>query len=99
VEDLLRQDEYDLILSDPFAVMKEEEIINTGMNAPIAETALLFMWVPGKKLGQGLDVMREWGFQYVTSACWIDDKLRLDKNQLKKDGHYYVIEDPTSILL
>lgn len=30
----------------------------------------LYMWVTSNKLQEGLDVMKEWGFRYITNIVW-----------------------------
>jgi ParB family transcriptional regulator, chromosome partitioning protein len=99
LEELLRQDEYNVILADPYSsftdIDDEEEIKRLGMSVPFAENALLFVWIPSKKLQQGFELIHEWGFRYTTSAVWIDERQRLDKAKLIEQGHYYVMkEDP-----
>jgi N6-adenosine-specific RNA methylase IME4/ParB-like chromosome segregation protein Spo0J len=40
-----------------------------------APDAVLFLWVTSPKLVEGLRVIESWGFNYVTSAVWIKDKI------------------------
>ena len=39
-----------------------------------AEKSHLYLWCPNALLHEGLDIMREWGFTYKTSFCWIKDR-------------------------
>lgn len=40
----------------------------------IARDALLFLWVTVPFLDHGLDVMRAWGFRYVSQLVWVKHK-------------------------
>lgn len=42
-----------------------------------AELAHLYLWVPNALLPQGLQVMKDWGFQYKTNIVW---------HKIRKDG-------------
>lgn len=48
---------------------------------PVAALALpdshLYLWVTNNYLPDGLEVMRAWGFRYVTMITWAKDKLGL----------------------
>lgn len=41
------------------------------------DTAHLYLWVPNALLPEGLEVMREWGFQYKSNLVW---------HKIRKDG-------------
>ena len=47
---------------------------------PVADVAAprshLYLWVPNALLGEGLDVMKRWGFRYKTNLVW--HKIRRD---------------------
>lgn len=48
---------------------------------PVQETILkpahLYLWVPNALIGEGLDVMKSWGFTYKTTIVW---------RKIRKDG-------------
>ena len=35
----------------------------------------MFLWASSPKLREALQVMEAWGFQYVTNAVWVKDKI------------------------
>jgi len=54
-----------------------QEICNMPVQNIAAENAHLYLWVPNALLGEGLKVMKEWGFKYKTNIVW---------NKVRKDG-------------
>jgi N6-adenosine-specific RNA methylase IME4 len=36
---------------------------------------MLFLWVPSPLLRKGMQAMQQWGFDYLTCAVWIKDKI------------------------
>lgn len=59
-----------------YNTMSLEEI----MDLPVSQISLpqshLYLWVPNALLGEGLEVMRRWGFEYKTNLVWY--KIRKD---------------------
>jgi len=41
----------------------------------IAEDAVLFLWATSPKLREAMTVMDGWGFDYVTQAVWVKDRI------------------------
>ena len=66
-----------------YTLMKTKDII--AMKNEVAEytdeNCHLYLWVTNNHLQDGLDVMREWGFRYVTTITWMKDRQGL--------GQYY----------
>ena len=77
--------EYDIIYADPpwkydFAETSNREIENhyptmelseiEELELPTAENAVLFLWATAPKLPEAIDVLKAWGFRYVTCAVW-----------------------------
>lgn len=54
-----------------------QEICNMPVQQIAAENAHLYLWVPNALLGEGLKVMKEWGFKYKTNIVW---------HKVRKDG-------------
>lgn len=54
-----------------------------GMEAikalPVSEIALddciLFLWCPSPKVGEAIDAIRAWGFNYRTNFIWVKDRI------------------------
>lgn len=55
-----------------------EEIKNLKIKEISADDAILALWVPGSLLQQGLDVMKEWGFEYKQNYIWVKTKKNIE---------------------
>lgn len=53
-----------------YSTMSNEEIRNLNIDYSIAEKAHLYLWVTSNFLQEGLDVMKAWGFKYITNIVW-----------------------------
>ena len=47
----------------------------TAIQSVIADDAVLFLWATSPKLREALIVMDGWGFEYVTQAVWVKDRI------------------------
>lgn len=54
-----------------YPTMTDEAICDLPVSELAADNAALFMWTTWPKLQQGLDVIKAWGFDYVTGLPWI----------------------------
>lgn len=66
-----------------YPLMKTGEIVGlASMVDGLAEdNCHLYLWVTNNFLPDGLEVMKEWGFNYKTTITWVKDKFGL--------GQYY----------
>ena len=46
-----------------------------ALDVPAADDAVLFLWATNPKLIEALEVMKAWGFEYRTNACWAKDRF------------------------
>lgn len=53
-----------------YALMKTRDICALPVSSWAAPNAHLYLWVTNNFLEDGLDVMRAWGFRYVTKIDW-----------------------------
>lgn len=53
-----------------YATMSLEEIKALPVNRITSDNAHLYLWVPNALLQEGLDVMKTWGFRYITNIVW-----------------------------
>lgn len=53
-----------------YATMSLEEIKSLPVKDATAENAHLYLWVPNALLPEGLEVMKAWGFKYVSNIVW-----------------------------
>ncbi len=60
-----------------YSTMELEEILELPVPALAAARSHLYLWVPNALLGEGLHVMRRWGFAYKTNIVW---------HKIRKDG-------------
>lgn len=72
---------FSVIYSDPpwqylgelavgYPCMSTQEICDMPINNIAAEDAVLFMWTSASLLGDALQVVKAWGFEFKTSAVW-----------------------------
>ncbi|WP_370635891.1 MT-A70 family methyltransferase [Paralcaligenes sp. KSB-10] len=53
-----------------YGTMSLDEIKSLPISRVLAKNAHLYLWVPNALLPEGLDVMRAWGFRYVSNIVW-----------------------------
>ena len=53
-----------------YATMSLDEIKSLPVSEATAENAHLYLWVPNALLPEGLEVMKSWGFKYVSNIVW-----------------------------
>ncbi|WP_099866046.1 MT-A70 family methyltransferase [Pararhizobium haloflavum] len=56
-----------------------------GDASPATRDALLFLWVTANRLDDGIEVLRTWGFDYVTCLVW--DKETIGMGRWVRDRH------------
>jgi N6-adenosine-specific RNA methylase IME4 len=69
----------------PFSVSREienhyptlsiEEICELPVASLATPDAMLFLWAPSPLLLKGMRVIEQWGFEYLTCAVWVKDKI------------------------
>ena len=57
-----------------YKLMKTQDIKNLPVQDIANDDCWLFMWVTNNLLKDGLDVMENWGFRYVTNLAWGKDR-------------------------
>jgi len=55
---------------DRYSTMSFEAIKSLRVQQVAAKNAHLYLWVPNALLPDGLDVMKAWGFRYVSNIVW-----------------------------
>jgi N6-adenosine-specific RNA methylase IME4 len=58
-----------------YPTMTTEEICALPVENLATADAMLFLWTPAPLLTDAFAIMRAWGFEYVTSAVWVKDKI------------------------
>ncbi len=81
---------------DRYSTMSLEAIKALPIKEIAAKNAHLYLWVPNALLPEGLDVMSNWGFRYVTNIIWA--KRRIDGGPDGRGVGFY-FRNVTEILL
>jgi N6-adenosine-specific RNA methylase IME4 len=55
---------------DRYDTMDLEAIKALPVSDHVADNAHLYLWVPNALLPEGMDVMKAWGFRYVSNVVW-----------------------------
>lgn len=58
-----------------YTVMKTKDIKALPVKEIADENCWLFLWVTNNFLKDGIEVMEEWGFRYVTNFVWVKDRF------------------------
>jgi N6-adenosine-specific RNA methylase IME4 len=70
-------------LKYPSMTVEEIKELCAGKNSPFTMDAVLFLWVTANRLPDGIDVLRAWGFDYVTCMVW--DKAHIGMGRWVRD--------------
>ncbi len=68
-----------------YPLMKTKDIANLNVPDICADNCHLYLWVTNNFLKDGLDVMKSWGFRYITKITWI--KGVVQQNNIVKMEH------------
>ena len=63
------------------------EIGDLPVGSVVHDVAHLYLWVPNALLPQGLEVMKQWGFEYKTNLVWY--KVRKDGGPDRRGVGFY----------
>lgn len=79
-----------------YSTMDLREIMELPVSQLVRSNAHLYLWVPNALLPEGLDVMRAWGFRYVSNIIWY--KVRKDGGPDGRGVGFY-FRNVTEVLL
>lgn len=79
-----------------YGTMTLQDICDLPVEAIVAETAHLYLWVPNALLPEGLKVMERWGFAYKSNIIWY--KIRKDGGPDRRGVGFY-FRNVTEVLL
>jgi len=65
------EDGKDRAAENHYPTSATEEIMARDVGSIMGEDAVLFLWATPPMLPQAIEVMRAWGFNYVTNAVWV----------------------------
>jgi N6-adenosine-specific RNA methylase IME4 len=79
-----------------YPTMTLRDICDLPVEAIVADTAHLYLWVPNALLPEGLKVMEHWGFTYKSNIVWY--KIRKDGGPDRRGVGFY-FRNVTEMLL
>jgi N6-adenosine-specific RNA methylase IME4 len=79
-----------------YPTMNLQAIKDLPVEAIVADTAHLYLWVPNALLAEGMQVMEHWGFTYKTNLVWY--KIRKDGGPDRRGVGFY-FRNVTEIIL
>lgn len=79
-----------------YPTMTLRDICDLPVEAIVADTAHLYLWVPNALLPEGLQVMDHWGFHYKSNIIWY--KIRKDGGPDRRGVGFY-FRNVTEVLL
>ncbi len=79
-----------------YQTLSLQEIKDLPVEAIVADTAHLYLWVPNALLAEGMQVMEHWGFTYKTNLIWY--KVRKDGGPDRRGVGFY-FRNVTEIIL
>jgi len=79
-----------------YPTLSLQEIKDLPVEAIVADTAHLYLWVPNALLAEGMQVMEHWGFTYKTNLIWY--KVRKDGGPDRRGVGFY-FRNVTEIIL
>ncbi len=69
----------------PHMPLDEIKALCADEQSPATRDALLLLWVTANRLDDGIDVLRAWGFDYVSCLVW--DKVHIGLGRWVRDRH------------
>lgn len=60
-----------------YNLMKTDDIISLMKEIPVDDNAHIYLWVTNNFLKDGIKVLEELGFRYVTNVVWVKDRFGL----------------------
>lgn len=66
--------------ANQYELMKTKDIKAIDVNKISNKNSLLFLWVTGPRLKEGIAVLEAWGFEFITIAfCWVKSNKKNNK--------------------
>lgn len=62
-------------IENHYPTMTLQDIMALPVSDLVADDCVLYLWATGPKLLEALEVMKAWGFEYVTQAVWDKEKI------------------------
>lgn len=62
-------------IENVYPTMSLDEIKNLPIDEIAMSRCILFLWCPNPKMGEAVEVIRSWGFNYRTNFVWVKDRM------------------------
>lgn len=72
-------------LKYPAMPLDEIKALCAGERSPATSSAECHLWTPANRVHHGIEVLREWGFEFVTCQVW--DKIDIGMGRHVRDRH------------
>ena len=60
-----------------YSLMHYDDILEYMKQIPIDDNAHLYLWVTNARLPEGIQLVKDLGFRYITNRVWVKDKIGL----------------------
>ncbi|MFH1834209.1 MAG: MT-A70 family methyltransferase [bacterium] len=77
------------VIENQYPTMPLDEICALKVGESTTDDAVLFLWATGPLLPEALEVMKAWGFRYISGAVW--SKLRMGKGYWFRVSHEHLL--------
>jgi len=77
------------IVETHYPTMNLSELKNLNIESIIDKNCVLFLWVTSPKLDNGLELLKSWGFEYITSMVW--DKINMGMGYWTRVQHEFIL--------
>jgi N6-adenosine-specific RNA methylase IME4 len=67
--------EQDREVENHYQTMSHEDICAMGPKVPTADSSILYLWAPGPKVAEAVEVMTAWDFDYRTCMIWVKPSM------------------------
>ena len=73
----------------PAMPLADIKALCAGDKSPFTRDSIIYFWVPSNRIDDGIDVIRAWGYEFVTLWTW--DKLDIGMGRWLRDRTEHVI--------
>lgn len=70
--------------------LDEIKALCAGENSPFTRDAILFLWVTTNRLDDGIDVLKAWGFSFVSAITWDKQNIGMGRWVRDKTEHLLI---------
>ncbi|KAF8072435.1 N6-adenosine-methyltransferase MT-A70-like protein [Scenedesmus sp. PABB004] len=71
----------------PYGTMSDQELLNMGI-AELQDDGVIFMWVTGRALELGRELLAQWGYRRVDELIWVKTNALQSLQRSGRTGHW-----------